>query len=133
MAKRKPDEVVEFRISLQDKEREMFDSLLTAYTLGNVSKLLEGLGIPELAKMMDDPTKMIQVLYSVAVILEALGLETGLPTPVDLAAWYNERQEKLQKMAAQREAEGGDVSVIGQILDTFRTVFGVDPSKRWES
>tara|TARA_B100000029_G_scaffold469127_1_gene506741 strand:+ start:329 stop:727 length:399 start_codon:yes stop_codon:yes gene_type:complete len=131
MTKRKPEKVIEYRISLQDKEREMVESLTTAMYLSSGAKALDALGIDEITKMLDDPTKLIQVFYSIAMILEAMGFETGLPTPMDFGSWYGERQSKLAQMKADREAAGGDVSVVGQVLDTFRTLFGVDPSERW--
>ena len=41
MAKRRPEKVVEFRISLQDKEREMFDSLVGAYQVDKISEAVD--------------------------------------------------------------------------------------------
>jgi len=37
MSKRKPDQVIEFRISLQDREREMFDTLVAAQTFNRIA------------------------------------------------------------------------------------------------
>ena len=59
MPKRKPDQLIEFRISLQDKEREILDQLSTAYTVNKV-------GTP-LVALISDGSAMILVtafLYS---------------------------------------------------------------------
>lgn len=131
MTKRRPEKVIEYRISLQDKEREMVESLTTALYINSGSKALDAIGIDEITKMLDDPTKIIQVFYSIAMILEAMGYETGLPTPADFPGWYNERQQNLANMAVEREQSGGSTTVFGQVVDTIRTLLGVDPSGRW--
>lgn len=132
MPKAKANQIITYRIELQDKEREVLESYLAAYSLGRAGELLQGLGIPEIAKSMKDPIQMIQVFYSIAMVIEFMGFETGLPTPADFGDWYNEKQSKLGAMKADREAAGGGVSVAEQFLDTIRTILGVDPSRRWE-
>ena len=130
--RRRPDQVIEFKISLQDTERAMLETVTTAYLLGNIGEALQGLGVPEIVKQFKDPTEMIGIFYSIAMVLEFLGIETGLPTPFDWEEYYNEYQIKSQTMAEKRKEAGGSTSVWGQFLDTFRTLVGVDPSKRWE-
>ena len=130
--RRRPDQVIEFKISLQDTERAMLETVTTAYLLGNIGEALQGLGVPELTKQMKDPTEMIGIFYSIAMVLEFIGIETGLPTPFDFEEYWNEYQIKSQTMAEKRKEAGGSTSVWGQILDTFRTIAGVDPSKRWQ-
>jgi len=95
--------------------------------LEGTGAVLEGLGIPTMAENMDDPLEMVKIFYSVAMVLEFLGIETGLPTPADFVGY----QQESQNMAAKRAEAGGTTSVWGQFLDTIRTVLGVDPSKRW--
>jgi len=91
MTKRKPDQVIEYRISLQDKQSEQLDSLIAAVQFKQITSgtasVLEGLGIPEIAKDMNDPIQMIETFYSIAMVLEFLGIETGLPTPFDFNDW----------------------------------------------
>jgi len=121
MTKRKPDQVIEYRISLQDKQSEQLDSMITAYQVNKVATgvaaILQGLGIPEIAKTLKDPTEMVQIFYSIAMVLEFLGIETGLPTPFD----YNDWKAEYERARAQRAAEGeagpakGDFS-IGSII-----------------
>ena len=132
MSKNKPKETIEYVIRLQDKERQLLESYMTAYLMGNAGRLMEGIGIPELTKQMKDPTEMIGIFYSIAMVLEFIGIETGLPTPFDFDEYWREYQTKSQTMAEKRKEAGGTTSVWGQFLDTMRTAFGVDPSKRWE-
>jgi len=87
MTKKKVDQVIEYRISLQDKQSEQLDSLIAAVQFKQVSSglgsVLQGLGVSEITKTLKDPTEMIQIFYSIAMILELFGIETGLPTPAD--------------------------------------------------
>jgi len=131
MSKNKPKETIEYVIRLQDKERQLLESYMTAYMMGNAGRLMEGIGIPEITKQMKDPTEMIGIFYSIAMLLEFMGIETGLPTPADFAPWLSDYQQKSATMAEKREQAGGSTSVWGQFLDMWRTIAGVDPSKRW--
>ncbi len=131
MSKNKPKETIEYVIRLQDKERQLLESYMTAYMMGNAGRLMEGIGIPEITKQMKDPTEMIGIFYSIAMLLEFMGIETGLPTPADFAPWLSDYQQKSETMKEKREQAGGSTSVWGQFLDMWRTIAGVDPSKRW--
>ena len=121
MTKREPDQVIEYRISLQDKQSEQLDSLIAAVQFKQVTSglgsVLLGLGIPEITKTLKDPTEMVQIFYSIAMVLEAVGIETGAPTPFD----YNDWKAEYERAKAQRAATGeagpvtGDFS-IGAIL-----------------
>jgi len=94
MTKRPPDQVIEYRISLQDKQSEQLDSLIAAVQFKQVTSgtasVLEGLGIPEITKDLNDPIQITETFYSIAIILEFLGIETGLPTPVDALPYLQE-------------------------------------------
>ena len=96
--------VIEHRITFGTKEREILADLSTSYRI-------EALKVPELLNFLDDPSKIIEVAYSVAIIAEMFGFETGLPTPVDLLHWFQER-----------DATGAKVSESGQpsLWDTIR-------------
>jgi len=129
-----PTEVVVHRIEFQQKERELLEQLQASLLVRNTGTFLHGLGVPEFVKYMKDPTEIIGFLYSVATIAEALGIETGLPTPVDAVQWWEEYQAKSRQMAIDREECGGDTSVLGQILDTLRVFFGASDEvlrSRW--
>jgi len=134
MPKAKPTSTVVHRIELQTREREMLEQYLAAYTLRSAGSFAEGMGAREIAKMMDDPLKIIQVAYSIATIAELLGYETGWPTAGDFSQWYEEYQAKSRQMAIDREECGGSVGVLGQILDSLRVLFGADEDvlrSRW--
>jgi len=133
--KAKPTSTEAIRIELQTREREMLEQYLAAYTLGRAGVLAEGLGVPEFVKMMKDPKEVVEFLYSVAIVAEALGIETGLPTPVDAVQWFQEYQARSAQMAIDREECGGSVGVLGQILDSLRVLFGADEEvlrSRWD-
>jgi len=119
--------VIEHRITFGTKERQLLESYQEAYIVGNVGTLLDGLGIPEITKQFKDPTEMIGVFYSIAMVLEFLGIETGLPTPADFGTWYEEWQRKQEQMAVEREMRGGSTSVWAQFLDMWRATLGVKP------
>jgi len=125
MPKAKPDQVIIHRIEFQDKEREMFETYLAVQGVGKVGVLAQGLGIPELTKDLSDPAKVIGTLYGIATVIEALGFETGLPTPVDFADWYIERDAKMEGVKAEREFSGAPDNVLKQIVDLFRGLLGM--------
>jgi len=113
MTKRKPVQVIEYRISLQDKQSEQLDSLIAAVQFKQITSglgsVLQGLGVPEITKTLKDPTEMVQIFYSIAMILEIFGYETGLPTPSDYSQWVLE----YEAARAQRAAEGAAGPVKG--------------------
>jgi len=125
MPKAKPDRVIIHRIEFQEKERELIETFLAVQGVGKVGNLAAGLGIPELTKDLSEPEKVIGTLYGIATVLEAMGFETGLPTPVDLAQWWMERDAKMEQVAAQREMIGAPDNVLKQIIDLFRGLLGM--------
>jgi len=98
MARSRPKECIEYRITLGTKERMQLDQLITAIGVNQFSEVGENLGFKS---AMEDPAKMVLWLGSLATILEVFGFETGLPTPVDAVAWLTEygikRDEPLSK------------------------------------
>jgi hypothetical protein len=88
--------VIEYRLTLGGKERELLDSLATSARIQSIdyNKLLE---------FLDDPTRIIQVMYSIATIAEILGIETGLPTAGDIPEiieWFATRDVTGEQVAA---------------------------------
>jgi len=140
MTKRKPDKVIEYRISLQDKQSDQLDSLIAAvqfkqFTSG-AGSLFEGLGVPRITAMMDDPLRIIQVIYSLATIAEALGYDTMWPTAFDLDP--NKIKEQMETAKAERERTGeagpvaGDWSIgaiLYNLLNPNWTWFGPQPER----
>ena len=138
MTKRKPDTVVEYRISLQDKQSEQLDSLIAAIQFNRVTtgvgSIFQGLGVPEVTKQLKDPSEMIGVFYSIAMVLEFMGYETGLPTPADMIGWKAE----FKAAKAEREATGeagpaaGDFSfgsIMYNLLHPNWSWFGPPPGE----
>jgi len=123
--RKKPDRVIEHRISLQTKERELLGDLIASVQFKQLSSgagsLFQGLGLPEITKQFKDPSQMIGVFYSIAMVLEFLGIETGLPTPADFSGWYHEYQQRR----AQRpdEPKAGTLAMI--VKDMLVNLFGL--------
>ena len=46
-------------------------------------------------KILEDPTRIIQIAYGIATALEILGIETNFPVPtiVDVVDYLNRKQE----------------------------------------
>jgi len=135
MTKRPPDQVIEYRLSLQDKQSEQLDSLIAAVQFKQVTSgagsMLEGLGIPKIAEDMNNPVQMVETFYSIALVLEFLGIETGLPTPVDVLPYLQE----LQKANEERWEKAGNKSkwynpaswkIFDFIGDLQASAFGID-------
>ncbi len=138
MTKRDPDQVIEYRISLQDKQSEQLDSLIAAIQFNRVTtgvgSIFSGLGVSEITKQLKDPSEMIGVFYSIAMVLEFMGYETGLPTPADMSGWKDE----FQAAKVEREATGeagpaaGDFSfgaIMYNLLHPNWSWFGPPPGE----
>ena len=72
MSKRPPDQVIEFRISLQDREKEMFDSLVGAYQIDKFSEAV------------DQALSFQNVYLGITLIEIATGKEILFGTPNDI-------------------------------------------------
>jgi len=87
---------------------------------------------------LNDPIQITETFYSIAIILEFLGIETGLPTPVDAMPYLHE----LQKKNEERWAKAGRKTkwynpaswkIFDFIGDTQAAIFGIDRDKPpWE-
>jgi len=137
MSKKKPDQVIEYRISLQDKQSEQLDSLIAAVQFKQVSSglgsVLQGLGVPEITKTLKDPTEMIQIFYSIAMILELFGYETGLPTPADYPQWKAEYEAAKAQRAATGEAGPvtGDFSIGAIVYNLLNPNWNIETAEGW--
>ena len=94
--------VIEHRISFGTKERMLLEDISTSYRIQAID--------PEaMFKILEDPTRVIQIAYGIATAIEMLGFETGLPTVADLADWRYARKEKLEE--TKESIERGERSV----------------------
>ena len=78
MTKRKPDSVKEVRISLQDRQSQQLDDIVTAYMIGNV--------LPSVVSLMKDVTGMIVFLSLAAHVLGFTykpGINLDIPGVID--------------------------------------------------
>jgi len=90
MTKRKPDKVIEYRFSLQDKEREMVDQFVHAHTFNSIST--------PIVTLMNDVTGMTVFLTLVASILGFAFITTNLtnPSAADVVdAFLTQRQQHI--------------------------------------
>ena len=72
MSKRRPDSVTEHRFSMQDKEREMFESLVGAYQIDKISEAF------------DQALSFQNVYLGITLVEIATGKEILFGTPNDL-------------------------------------------------
>jgi len=73
--------VIEYRITLGTKERQIAEEISTSLRISSIDP-------KAIIETLDDPTKIIQIAYSIATIAELFGIETGLPTAGDLPEVY---------------------------------------------
>ena len=70
MTKRKPDQVIEYRVSLQDKQSEQLDSMIAAYQINKIAT-------PLVALLSD-----VSAMAIIAGILETLGVINIIPDDI---------------------------------------------------
>jgi len=70
MTKRKPDQVIEYRVSLQDKQSEQLDSMIAAYQVNKIAT-------PLVALLSD-----VSAMAIIAGILETLGIINIIPDDI---------------------------------------------------
>ena len=109
MPKRKADKVIEYRISLQDKEREMIDSALGAYQMNRIAT--------PIVNLMNDVSGMTVLLVLLASIL-------GFTFSTAMLASNASVADVIDAFLTQREqaiASGviGAAGVYGQIPGPF--------------
>ncbi len=85
--------VQEYRITLGTYERDRLNQLVTAFQVQNVTK---GFNNISNADAFNDPIRMIAFIEAVATLLETMGIETPLPTPVDAFSFLTRKREKFE-------------------------------------
>ena len=124
MAKRPPDKVIEYRISLQDYERDMFNSAIGAYQMNRI--------MTPIVTLMNDVTGMIVFL----TILAAVGV-TGVTFTFLTAMLTSDSSvaDAIDQFVTQRDqaiAAGATVGVFGlssPITAQILTMFGLTPQE----
>ena len=122
MAKRPPDKVIEYRISLQDYERDMFSSAIGAYQMNRIAT--------PIINLMNDVTGMVVFL----TILAAVGV-TGVTFTFLTAMLTTDSSmaDVIDAFTTQRQqaiAAGATVGVFGlgsPITAQILSMFGLMP------
>jgi len=89
--------VIEYRITLGTKERQIAEEISTSLRISSIDP-------KAIIETLDDPTKIIQIAYSIATIAELFGIETGLPTAGDLPEvyeWFAKRGIKQDEVRSE--------------------------------
>jgi len=87
MTKRDPETVNEIRISLQDKQSQQLDDIVTAYMIGNV--------LPSVVSLMKDVTGMIVLLTLLAAIIGFPYRPAALDVPGAIDEFLTQRQQAI--------------------------------------
>jgi len=124
MAKRSPDKVIEYRISLQDYERDMFSSAIGAYQMNRI--------MTPIVTLMNDVTGMIVFL----TILAAVGV-TGVTFTFLTAMLTSDASvaDAIDQFVTQRDqaiAAGATVGIFGfgsPITAQILNLFGLTPQE----
>jgi len=90
VSKNKPKETIEYVIRLQDKERQLLEDALFSYRI-------QSLDITGLLKILEDPSRVIQIAYGIATALEIIGIETNFPVPtiVDVVDYLSQKNTSI--------------------------------------
>jgi hypothetical protein len=109
--------VREFRITLGTKERQLAESFANSARLSSIDQ-------DRIIQTLYDPSKIIEIAYSIATIFELFGIETGLPTPVDAVQYFNEKNLKAASEALQDLGGPGNFSVRDGLTLFFKSLTG---------
>ena len=119
MTKRKPDKVIEYRFSLQDKERQMLDSYVAAHSFNSVTT--------PIVTLMNDMTGM-------AVFLELIaGLGLAGVVFIFSGGPYEDMPTMISDWLFQRDqaAAATGITLVGRgplwgTIDLFERLFGIN-------
>ena len=131
MPKNKPDKTIEYRISLQDKEREILEQLSTAYTLNRI-------GTPLVALLSDGSAMILVTAFFYTLFGKGSDMQQADPLlykaitgpPMDyfenFGSWYVLKRKKVieeKKLTAEQlEAAEG---ILVESLPGFGPLFGL--------
>ena len=122
MTKRKPDQVIEYRISLQDKQAEQLDSIVVGYQFNKI--------FTPIVSLMNDITGMAVFLELVA----ALGLAgVAFIFAKTEGGPYQDVSTMIADWLLQRDqsAAAAGITLVGRgplwgTIDLFERLFGID-------
>ena len=123
MPKPKPTEIIRHELVLGRKEMELVENALVYPSLvGSVKDLLP---------YVKDATTAIALVEGVATFVELLGYKTPIPTPVDLARWYDENgKDWLEEKGADIDyaalvTGGAGLSAVSPLGGLIYTLFNL--------
>jgi len=120
MTKKKVDQVIEYRISLQDKQSEQLDSIIAAYMVRNVGQGLGGVLSPLVAGLSD----MTFVVIIIILYEMVTGKETGvLDAATDTAGGLRDSWLAYRNTPAyEEEYTSRASSVTGGLVNMFENI-----------
>ena len=130
-SRRKPDQVIEYRISMQETERKMAESIIGAY---QVDKFTESI---------DQFLSFENVYIGITVLEIATGKEILFGTPNDVGAiindvreWWKANKDEfgpglwafIKRLVERAPLTPAQVAAIEQTATLYQTEAGIDPS-----
>jgi len=130
MPKNKPDKTIEYRISLQDKEREILEQLSTAYTVNRI-------GTPLVALLSDGSAMILVTAFFYTLFGKGPDMEqadpllykaiTGPPTDYfeNFSLWYAWKRKKVieEKKLTSEQLEAAE-NILLESLPGIGPIFG---------
>lgn len=137
LSKRPPDNVSILRIEMQQKERELLESAVTAYQIQNISK--------PIVALLSDVTAMITILGLVGYFIDQKIMNIlDIPDKEDLEDLYDQTKEQAENYVDAKRSVwakksldftlGGGFSPLGIALNlagiasTPAELFGISPT-----
>jgi len=114
VSKRKPDQVINFRVELQEHERKILDNYLTASSINGFMEAL-------------DKLTSFENLYIIATVLELITGKELIPgTPNDVYAIIDAIRDYLKKNPIP-EIDKGIIPGVDKGESLFETLFKLTP------
>lgn len=119
MPKPKPTEIIRHELVLGRKEMELLENALVYPSVVA--------GIKDLLPFVKDATTAIALVEGIATMLEMVGIKTPIPTPVDLARWYEETGAERVDEALDYVplATGAGISAVSPLGGLLYTIFNL--------
>ena len=112
MTKRKPDKVIEYRVSLQDKQSEQLDDILTVAMIGNI--------LPSVVDLMKDVSAMVLILTAIAGLIGfTFIVSDDLSASQVIDAFLTQRQQAIAAGTLMVSVPSGAGRLLAHLLGLF--------------
>ena len=111
--------VIEHRISLGGKERQILEDLATSYRIDAIS------GNDSLVEVLGDGTKVLGALGTIGALLELLGITDIFDFDDDLKAVVIENKEKIADRIKEKATDPGFIAEVLKYTTPFGAPFAV--------